>query len=716
MRDIRPIQRTNGAPPLVSRARSGAGVVSTYPEMRMSASRPSQPPAQQCVTDGRAGAAHRRSASSPRSTRSWRRWFWGVGGLVLLLALVAGLRTWYGAVRTTGEVGYQALEAGARALEARDIATATRSLDQARAAFARGERLLLGSSVLVPVVAPFPGLDRLVSGIALMSAGRELALGAKALTVLIQAAAEATATAEQPVSLLRLLQHNEAELIQGNAAIQQALQWLSYVTPESLPGEQQDAYQRHEALLRFLAHTLNLSVTHIDLLKELLGEHGPRLYLFLFQNNHELRPTGGFIGSYALLDVTQGEVRRFFVDGIFNPDGQLKENIVPPAPIQKISAGWSLHDSNWFPDFPTAAEKARFFYEKTGGPTTDGVVTLTPNVLAELLRIMGPVPLPEYGVTIDATNFLPLIQTEVELDYDQEENNPKKILGDLTGVILKRLIDTPDPARIWQLAEAVTTLLNERHILLFARDARVQQLIHASGWSGEMLSTPYDYLAVVHANINGYKTDGVIQDDIAHRVALQSDGTLIDTVTVTRTHEGGATPYEWWNKVNANYMRVYVPLGSELLSAEGMTREFPTPPLQYDALGFRRDPDVIREEDAIQIHAESGTRIGTEFGKTVFGNWVYVSPGESVQVTYRYRLPFRLALSDPAVPAPFSVLYQKQAGTSGARLTSQIEYGDDLTPIWQSDKNLIPYGRVFKQTFDFERNTFAGFVFQSVEH
>lgn len=610
-----------------------------------------------------------------------------------------------------GEQGFEALEQSARAARAKDIETAQEKLKEAEYHFSRGSELLFGAEHVLPALSRVPGTAFLVSGIALMKAGEHLALGARELSGFLTQVLIDFGTSAPHASLLKILDTGELNLVRGNREIQEALRFLEYVHPESLPEEKQGPFQKSERLLPVLAHALDLSVSHLDLLKELIGGNGPRLYLFLFQNNHELRPTGGFIGSYALLEMRDGAVRRFFVDGIFNPDGQLKENIVPPLPIQKISTGWSLHDSNWFPNFPASAEKARFFYEKTGGPTTDGVIALTPEVLERLLKFIGPVDLPEYGVTIDANNFMSLIQEEVEIDYDKEENNPKKILGDLTGVLLKRLIEHPNPETLLRLGDEFVRLLNERHILLFARDDRIQSLIENSHWSGKLLSTPYDYLAVVHTNINGFKTDGVIQDALQHRVSVQSDGSLIDTVTITRTHTGGNTEYDWWNRVNANYMRVYVPLGSELLSASGMTREENVSPVDYAALNFRRDSDVENEERQIKIDPESGTRIGEEFGKTVFGNWVYVSPGEEVTVTYRYKLPFRLPVGT-SDSMPFSVLYQKQAGTSDWKLSSAVEYPENLQLIWQSTENLVPYGRVFRQETDLNHDAFFGFVFQ----
>lgn len=633
-----------------------------------------------------------------------------VGGLFL------GLH-WKERVMTAGELGYRSLEQAAEAIRSRDFSAGEKRLEEAAAHFDRGNTLLLGAAYLLPVMDALPGLSEVTSGVALMQAGSHLTEGAKVLTILLKESKTHLEQLDGNISLLDLLISGEDELTRGSKEFQEALHFFQYVDLGSIPEEKRESFSKGERLLPVLSQTLTLSVEHTDLLKELLGENGPRVYLFLFQNNHELRPTGGFIGSYALLDVNQGKIRRFFVDGIFNPDGQLKENIVPPAPIQKISAGWSLHDSNWFPDFPASAEKAMFFYEKTGGPTTDGVVALTPVVLAKLLEIIGPVDLPEYGVTVDKDNFMPLIQEEVEVKYDKEENNPKKILGDLTGVILERLLNEPKAETFFQLADTFVSLLNERHILLYARDIRAKELIHASGWSGEILSTPYDYVSVIHTNINGYKTDGVIDDVVNHDVSIQMDGSIIDTLTVTRKHNGGQTEYEWWNKVNANYMRVYVPLGSELLSAEGMTREFPAPPLEYDALGFRRDTDVVNEENRIRIDEASGTRIGEEFGKTVFGNWVYVSPGESVTVTYRYRLPFRIATGkEEGASLPFSILYQKQAGTTGTKLMGRIEYPEEWKSIWQSAENLVPYGRTLKVDTVLDRNLFVGTVFDTNKH
>lgn len=532
-----------------------------------------------------------------------------------------------------------------------------------------------------------PGLSKVSSGQGLLEGAKHLSAAgvslSRMLSLLPSSSSGNGGSSRNDVSFLDLVDQAEKESVTASKEIEAARSAFERVRPEDVPEKQRDTFLSMKEKLPVIATALEGFNGNSDLARELLGANGPRLYLFLFQNNAELRPTGGFIGSYGLLEVKNGHIGKFFVDGIFNPDGQLRENIVPPTPIQKISTAWSLHDSNWWPDFPTSAEKAMYFYEKTGGPTVDGVITLTPTVIRELLRLTGPIDMPEYGVTLDADNFSQVVQEEVEEKYDRDLNQPKKILSDMAPIMLDRLFSLRSAAGLATLADTLSRSLDGKHVLLYSRNAGVESLIDKAGWSGRMLVTPRDYLSVIHTNLNGFKTDAVIKESIDHSATVQADGSVLDTVRITRKHTGGNTPYDWFNRVNSDYLRVYVPEGSELISASGQTYEFPKAPVDYDALGFRRDEDVKRDEGTMKID-KGGTRISIETGKTVFGNWVYVSPGESVTVEYTYKLPFRVA-PQAADPASYSVLFQKQSGTEGSALHSRLSVPDRYHADWRSD-------------------------------
>lgn len=616
------------------------------------------------------------------------------------------------------ESGYADLALAADLLKSKQYEGASRHFASAEQSFAQAEATLsFPGSILIDATRFIPGLSRLASGKHAIEAGHDFARAGQPLSKLVEGVSlskEAYAQGEK-ISLLDLLAQAKDPLNQARVSLEQASEELSLVRLNDIPEERQEKFLAVRTALPTLLSLLSGFEKNEQLIQELLGGNGPRTYLFLLQNNQEMRATGGFIGTYALLDVNDGVVRRFFVDGIFNPDGQLKENIVPPKPLQKISAGWSLHDSNWFPDFPTSAEKAIFFYEKTGGPTVDGVVTLTPVIMQKLLAVIGPITLPQYGLTVDADNFIPVIQEQVEVKYDKEENKPKQVLSDLSELLIEKVFALQDRKTLGRIAESLVEGINEKHILFYARHPETEKLIDEVGWSGRVLDTPKDYLSVIHSNINGYKTDGVIDESIKHEAEIQDDGSVIDTVTIVRTHRGGDTPYDWWNKVNADYVRVYVPQGSTLLSSEGTTWEFPPAPLDYERLGFKRDPDVEREESGMTVNPKTGVRISVDAGKTVFGAWAYVSPKESVTLKYRYLLPFRVdtkAVAEEGAGS-YSILFQKQAGSMGSKLLSSVSFPQDLKPIWQTEPNLVPYERELRRETDLKTDVFQGIVFGS---
>jgi hypothetical protein len=336
--------------------------------------------------------------------------------------------------------------------------------------------------------------------------------------------------------------------------------------------------------------------------------------------------------------------------------------------------------------------------------------------MQRLLSVLGPIDLPVYGVTIDSENFIPIVQEQVEEKYDKEENNPKKILSDLSLEVFSRMAKMVDYQQLIRVAEVLVQGLDEKHVLLYARHPEAEAMISQAGWSGKLLDTEKNFLSVVHSNINGYKTDGVIEESLSHRSDIAADGSITDTLVIERRHTGGHTPYEWWNKVNADYLRVYVPLGSELLSVKGTTWEFPDPPLDYDALGFRRDALVESLENNERIHEASGTRVGEESGKTVFGSWVYVSPGESVTVELKYRLPwsFEIEKLRQGGAERFSILYQKQSGTIGSKLKSEITYPERWKSVWQTGGDLVPYGRrvLFEGNLKIDRFIGAAFTYE----
>lgn len=528
------------------------------------------------------------------------------------------------------------------------------------------------------------GHNLLKAGEAIAKAGSHLTDGLSLFTGLTSEALVQNGESSNSIPVTTRLSSFGSYLELTLSELKKAQKAIIAVRAEDLPAAYRQQIVQMQTNLPQAIELIANAEQSLSIITKILGQENPRQYLVLFQNNAEIRATGGFIGSYALLKFNQGRMEKIFVDDIYNADGQLAINIIPPKPIQRIASGWSTHDANWFFDFPTSAKKIAWFYEKTGGPTVDGVIAITPRVIEDILEILGPVELPQYNITLNNLNFRNTLQFEIEENYDKEVNQPKTILKELAPLLLERLLTAK--AQDWaKLLIAFNQALTEKDILLFSSDPEEEQFFVEHGWAGEILDIGKDYLAVVHSNLNGFKTDLVIDERVEHKVKIEPDGRIISEVAITRTHKGGGQTSEFYNKVNTDYMRVYVPKGSKLIKAEGHTVDKVEPALDYTKNAFEIDPLVNEIESTLRIDP-SGTQVFEESGKTVFGNWVFVSPGESVTVRYQYELPFRLDLNKPKTA--YTLVTQKQPGRVSFYDFSLVP-PSDKTVFWSYPQQLI---------------------------
>ena len=427
-----------------------------------------------------------------------------------------------------------------------------------------------------------------------------------------------------------------------------------------------------------------------------LGQKEGKKYLIIFQNNSELRPTGGFMGSYALLEVKRGKIIKMEIPGggFYDLKAANQTIVEAPKPFHLFSPYWQIWNANWFPDWPTSAKKIVWFYENSlSGVTVDGIIAITPDVVEDLLNIIGPIEMPNYNKTITAENFVKEIQKAVEIEYDKEENQPKKIIADLMPVVLKKLFNlkteqTPGFLRL------LIDNLSKKNILLWFRQNEMQDVVQDFSWSGEIKKSQGDYLMVIHTNIGGGKTDRVIKNKILHNVEIDNQGNIFDTVILTRIHQGQKDDI-FENKNNVDYVRFYVPAGSQLISAQGFdqipsnlfkiaaTSQGDTPP----------DPDLEKIEKNPILDERFNMRITNEFNKTCFGNWIMVKPGEEKTVTIKYKLPFKLEKPKNSLlnrlfnfiklnqeeTARYNLIVQKQPGLKSTDFTSQF----NLPANWQ---------------------------------
>ncbi len=385
-----------------------------------------------------------------------------------------------------------------------------------------------------------------------------------------------------------------------------------------------------------------------------------------FQNPSELRPAGGFIGSYADLTLANGNIRTIAVNDIYYPDGKLTLQIFPPRVLQPLTPYWGARDANWFFDFPTSAAKVLSFLEQS--PVyrdTDThfslAIAISTFTIIDMLKVLPPITLPEYNLTLTSENFLEAIQQTVESSEDKTRRQPKRILQVFTPLFLEALSNLT-PTQKQQIATVLKNNVRTKNIMAFSPNRSFEIYLNAAGLGGALYREDFsgftDYFAWVDSNIASGKTDAFIDVSTILDSVIADDGSVLNAVTVTRTHNGATRPEWWYNKKNKNYFQLLTPLGSTLLAITGHDQR--TTPEHRAGLVASLDPDLQSIESTIRELPELRVTTFTQFKKTTFANYVTTPSGESRTVTLRYALPKHVPLKDTEINYRF--VFERQSG------------------------------------------------------
>lgn len=526
-----------------------------------------------------------------------------------------------------------------------------------------------------------------------------LAAGKLSARLGAELAAAITPTANQNV--MAFLDRFAAHAIPAAEEARAMIRELKKINEENLPEQYRQQFIELRERAQWLAPSLEESVDLSKRASIFLGKQNDKRYLLVFQNNAERRGSGGFLGSFATVDVSRGEITELKVPagGSYDTEAGLYRRVVAPEPLWLLNPLWHFWDANWWPDWPTTAKKLQWFYEKSDGPTVDGVISFTPTVIERLLAVHGAVDMTaDYGVIITAENFWEVTQTFSEQKPDVTKE-PKKIIGDLMEKLMADIPKDMTPQKAFALIGVFESSLREKHILLYFNDPILEASVKEFGWDGSVKATDGDYLMVASSNIGGQKSDRYIQETIDHQANVLPDGSITVTLRIQRAHTAPKNQ-QFVGFRNVNWLRVYVPEGSSLISASG----FRTPDQFYfesPEADWELDPDLANERSAL-TDAGSGTKIYSENGKTVFANWSMVDPGETAVIEFRYRLPFKLKSPEPVdnwlgrlkayfdieTSDRYSLLVQKQPGALNTTLVSSLNLSEAWSPLWTYPENL----------------------------
>ncbi len=450
------------------------------------------------------------------------------------------------------------------------------------------------------------------------------------------------------------------------------------VDVDSLPAGARDDFIKYQNALNKLTENGDF-LTQLALeFPSIIGLDGQKRYLILFQNNNEIRPTGGFLGSYADVEIKEGKIVSINIDDIYNPDGQLKlrgsnVDIKSPAPIARALDEENLYirNANWNPSFPQSVETITKLFKRVDGRVYDGVFAVDLYFVRDLLAVTGPIYLTAFEEEIRVENMYERAQFHSDFDFKEGVSAKRAFLTVLGGKLLEKLFALPrenTPA----LANVLYSSLEQKHLLVYFAGSYLNTYLADRGWDGSLLKSDGDYLYVVNANLGGTKSNYYVKNSMNYAVwAKTSDGLLRGELELT--YENTQKDASWPGGPYTNYVRVLVQDGSKLTGAflmggqqEAELAESVKKASEILGNSSESKPSAAKNNEEVE-GASSGVSIFDEVIINKVGNYtsfeyqVKVYPQEKVKLLFTYDLP--QSLSAKKGENTYKLVWQKQPGT-----------------------------------------------------
>jgi hypothetical protein len=391
--------------------------------------------------------------------------------------------------------------------------------------------------------------------------------------------------------------------------------------------------------------------------------------LVLFQNPSEMRPGGGFLGSYADVSISNGKITNIAFHDVADVDLAFKQKIEPPAPLQLEETAFRPADANWFFDFPTSAsETIQMFEAATPSTTFDGVVAVTPQVMSDLLSVTGPVNVA--STTFTSENLVVQIQKIVQAGQAGSAGGnatyPKAVLAQLYPAIIQQLASSTDAQKQQMLGLALNWISN-KDLMFYAINPAFETFANAYGATGDVYQLPQnfngDYLAIANADVNSDKSELYMAQNVSYDAAIGGDGTVTTNLTITRTHNGNQSPYWWYQTTNQDYMQIFVPNGSTLQNQSGGIAKSVPAPINYVRDGYSTDPNVLAITSTTQQDfSYPKVTTHTESGKQVFAVWSRTYKGQSSTLSFDYS---HNLFAVPAAGVQYQFIFERPSGATG---------------------------------------------------
>jgi hypothetical protein len=441
---------------------------------------------------------------------------------------------------------------------------------------------------------------------------------------------------------------------------------IKNVDPSILPADYQEKFNQLKADLPILDQYLDLFDQISPALLEITADKGTKRYLIVLQNTTERRGTGGFMGSFIEVTFQNGKLLSVTPKDVYTVDWQQFNRKVAPEGLQPYMKGLALRDANYNPDFYQASQDINWAYGEARQGSLDGVIAIDQSIAPALLKVLGPIYLSEFDVTLTDQNYFTILQYYIETNKDDPET-PKRIL---LAFIKETLAKVTTPENILKVAQFVPQMIAEKHVQVALFDPELETLVEKYGLDGKLLAPEpkLDYLHINSINVGGNKGDRFLSRDYQHTATINNDGTVTISVQGKWQHH--------WSEKEADQIRALFPQIDKL--PRQLRENF------WHVIGDSLTKHIVRifvpkgstliENNGFNYSLKSSE----ENGYAVWFSEVDVPVSGATDFSFSYQLPEKL---DLRTGDNYRFLLQKQAGAEQETLTHTVELGDHVKLI-----------------------------------
>jgi hypothetical protein len=491
---------------------------------------------------------------------------------------------------------------------------------------------------------------------------------------------EGGTTQDRIVLILETLEEIQPEIEEMDSKLRE-IERLSLEIDASRYPEQVAQREIRSQILNAQEQISNLSHGFTDYkpvlaeLAKMAGAKEAQKYLVLFQNDNELRPTGGFLTAYSIIKLDQGTVVPEKSGDIYDLDQKFRKNIAIPEELGKYLTTeryWNLRDMNIYPDFKKSMEIFYEHYQTVPGEPDDidGIIAVDTQVLTWLLEVIGPVQVPGYGTfsaeidkRCDCPQVVYALSEIITRPTPYLREDRKGVLGPLMSTILSKTYEL-DKLKFPELITVAISSLKGRHLQMYFVDENSQiaaEKINAAGrlyqlnpgFKDWQFGQNQDFLAIINTNLAGAKSNLFINYELKLSVGAPQDNYINNNLEISYKNTAPADNCNLeagllcLNATLNDWLRIYLPEGSELIEIQGL-------------------------EDEADVY--------TEEGFTVIDGFFKLEPLGLAKIRMTYRVPYQdqenynLRLWKQAGISPVPVLIDVTGGEEELLMDQDLEY------------------------------------------